>query len=274
MDIYHGKTAVITGGASGIGRALGEELGRRGALVVLADLDADLLEEVVASLRGQGCKAEGGALDVTDHEAVREFVDATVSRHGRLDYIFNNAGIAVLGEALDLSIDDWHRILDVNLKGVINGVAAAYPVMAGQGCGHIVNTASVAGLIPLPANIAYVASKFGVVGLSQVLRIEGEKYGVKVSVVCPGVIKTPIYHDIRVLGLERRKNSALRHIGISPQRCARTILRGVEKDRGIIRITAETFILHTLYRASPRLFCSVGGGMIGGYRALVDRLKE
>ena len=267
MDSFRDKTVIITGGASGIGKALGAELGKRGARVTLADLNEALLGETVASLVDSGYKVKGATLDVTDFEAVKRLVEETAREYGRLDYIFNNAGVALLGEAVDISIDDWRRVIDVNLYGVVNGTAAAFTVMASQGSGHIVNTSSLAGLVPLPGTGPYTASKYGVLGLSEVLRMEGRKYGVKVSVVCPGVIKTPIYSNIKVAGLQRGKVDELIPYGTPPEKCARAILRGVERNRGIIQVAVLTHILSALYRLCPGLVRIMGRGMLGVFRA-------
>jgi NAD(P)-dependent dehydrogenase (short-subunit alcohol dehydrogenase family) len=267
LGIFQGKSAIVTGGASGIGRALGEELGRRGAIVILADLNEALLEETVSSLAGKGYRVEGATLDVTDFAAVKELVDGTISRHGRLDYMFNNAGIDMLGEALDMSLDDWMRVIDVNLYGVVHGVAAAYPVMVEQGYGHIVNTSSLAGFFPVTGEISYTTSKYGVLGLSEVLRIEGEKYGVKVSVVCPGIIRTPIYENCEVVGFDREKVMALSPKGISPQRCAKIVLKGVERNRGIIPVTALAYAAWWLGRFAPRISRAINRRMLEAFRA-------
>ncbi len=253
MDTYNGKTAVITGGASGIGRALAEELCRRGALVTLADRNAALLEETVSALAAKGREAEGTALDVTDLEAVKGVVESVVSRRGRLDYMFNNAGIAVFGETHEFSYDDWHRVIDTNLYGVVHGVMAAYPVMVEQGSGHIVNTASLAGLVPATGEISYTASKYGVVGLSNSLRAEAAHYGVKVSVVCPGFIRTPMYDNLELVKLDRDKVMEMAPPGMPVDRCARVILRDVERNRAIITVAAEAKLFWSLQRLSPAL---------------------
>ena len=149
--------------------------------------------------------------------------------------MFNNAGIAILGEERDVSLDDWRRVLDVDLYGVVHGVRAAYPIMVKQGAGHIVNTASLAGLVPAPGEASYAAAKFGVVGLSYTLRVEGAALGVKVSVVCPGFIDTPILtvSPIRY-ATDRARMMALAPTPMAPEECAETILRGVEKNRATI----------------------------------------
>ncbi len=190
LRIFNDAVAIITGGASGIGRALGEELAERGADVILADMQIELAGEAAATIRAHGGKAEAVFLDVTDHCAVKKLVSDLYSDRGRLDYIFNNAGIAVFGEALQNSHDDWEKVLNVNLHGVVNGIEAAYPVMARQGFGHIVNTASVATFMVVPYLLSYVTTKYAVFGLSKTLRIEARPYGVRVSVICPGVIRT------------------------------------------------------------------------------------
>ena len=192
LRTFQGAVAIISGGASGIGRSLGMLLASRGAHVILADLQTELAEEVADGIRSSGGMASVAELDVTDFEATNQLVQRTVSEHGRLDYIFNNAGIGIGGVVRLYEIDDWYRVLDINLRGVVNGVQAAYPVMCEQGFGHIVNTASMAGLIPSPSIVSYATSKHAVVGLSLSLRIEAEAHGVRVTALCPGVIRTAI----------------------------------------------------------------------------------
>jgi NAD(P)-dependent dehydrogenase (short-subunit alcohol dehydrogenase family) len=189
---YSDAVAIVTGGASGIGRALSEELVKRGCEVVIADRQIEVAEELAARLRKAGGKATAKEIDVTKSEAIEELVRSTFERTGRLDYIFNNAGIGIGGGVIDHCIEDWNYIIDVNLKGVINGIQAAYKIMADQGFGHIVNTASMAGLIPSPGSVAYSTTKHAVVGLSKSLRAESAHMGIRVSVLCPGVIRTPI----------------------------------------------------------------------------------
>jgi NAD(P)-dependent dehydrogenase (short-subunit alcohol dehydrogenase family) len=186
------RSAIVTGGASGIGRALAEELAGRGVGVVIADRQVDLAKEVAAAIQSRGGAAEVAELDVRDHERFLAIVNETFERTGRLDYLFNNAGIGVSAEMKDYEPADWDDVFDVNLRGVAYGVTAAYPLMVRQGFGHIVNTASMAGLVAAGMTGSYTATKHAVVGLSRALRVEAKPYGVRVSVVCPGVIRTPI----------------------------------------------------------------------------------
>jgi len=187
-----GRIALITGGASGIGRALGERLADRGATVVLADRQAKLAEEVAAGIGARGGSAWAAALDVRDAEAFRALAEEVRRREGAIDLFFNNAGIAIGGEIADYDERAWDDVLDVNLRGVAYGIDAVYPIMKAQGSGHIINTASMAGWLPMPRGASYAASKHAVVGLTKTLRIEGAIHGVRASALCPGAIQTPI----------------------------------------------------------------------------------
>jgi NAD(P)-dependent dehydrogenase (short-subunit alcohol dehydrogenase family) len=253
MQTYANKVVIITGGASGIGRALGEELAGRKATVILADCNAELLIETSKSIRDSIASIASETLDVSDYTAVKKLVDETVKKHGRLDYIFNNAGTVVGGEVRDCSIDDWRKVIDVNLYGVVNGVSAAYPVMVKQGFGHIVNTASIEGLMPFPTTVSYAASKFGVVGLSIGLRIEAADLGVKVSVVCPGYIKTPIFYTCKMIKLDRDKavSGLPERFALTPGECALEILKGVERNKAIIVVTRLARIMWWIQRLFP-----------------------
>ena len=187
------RVAIVTGGASGIGRALGAALVCRGDRVVLADVDGEAAAAVAKQLSTQGPgSADPATVDVRDTSGVRDVVTATAQRHGRLDLMVNNAGIGIGGDVEELEVEHWDRAIDVNLRGVVHGVQAAYPLMVRQGHGHIVNTASLAGPLPAPGIAPYSATKWAVVGLSLSLRGEGAGKGVRVSVVCPGGVDTPI----------------------------------------------------------------------------------
>ena len=165
---YQDKVAIITGGASGIGKAVCAALGREGATVAVADVDGPGAAATAESIRAAGGKAESHVLDVTRTADLERLIDDVAAVHGRLDYMFNNAGIAVGGELRDLTPADGKRVVDLNLMAVIHGSMAAYRAMIRQGHGNIVNTASAAGLPPSPILAAYSATKFGVVGFSRV----------------------------------------------------------------------------------------------------------
>ncbi|HJQ67664.1 MAG TPA: SDR family oxidoreductase [Blastocatellia bacterium] len=235
MNQFKDKTVIVTGAASGIGRAISEQLSRNGAIVVMADIHRDGLQQVAARLTEEGGRVETAYLDVTSAEDVRALIDKVIAGHGRLDYIFNNAGIAVAGEVRDLSLDHWRRIIDVNLWGVIHGATAAYSAMVKQGFGHIVNTASLAGLVGSPTMVPYSTTKFAVVGLSTSLRAEGEAFGVNVTAVCPGFIQTGIFDAATYV--HSRKDDMLAKLPFKPMdvdAAARIILRGVARNKAII----------------------------------------
>jgi NAD(P)-dependent dehydrogenase (short-subunit alcohol dehydrogenase family) len=186
------RTALITGGASGIGRAIGELMARRGANVVLADRQIELAREVAKGIVDRGGSARASELDVRDADAFAAVAREMRAKEGRIDYFFNNAGIGVGGEVRDYDDAAWDQVLDVNVRGVARGIQAVYPIMREQGSGHIVNTASMAGFLPMPHGVSYATSKHAVVGLSKSLRIEAAVHGVRVSALCPGAIQTPI----------------------------------------------------------------------------------
>lgn len=247
--------ALVTGAASGIGAALARAIAERGAHVTLADIDLASAEAQAQAIRELGYSAEARQLDVTDREAVKQLADALVDAHGRLDLLFNNAGIGVTGEARDLSADAWDRIIDINLRGVIHGIQAVYPHMIRQGSGHIANTACVAGLVPFPMTSAYCATKHAVVGLSTSLRAEAASLGVGVSVICPGLVATDMFDHIEYYAVD--KTELLKPIErsmVSPQRCAAQVLRGVERNRAVITVNAHAGFVWWLYRQAPRTF--------------------
>jgi len=254
VSIFKGKVAIITGAGSGIGKGLAEELAQRGAHVIISDVNAERIEKVAEGIAQSDGKVTASTLDVSDYDAVKTMIDGTVAAHGRIDYIFNNAGIAVGGPAKDFLIDDWRKVIDINLYGVVSGAAVAYPIMVKQGFGHIINTASIEGLAPIIATASYVTSKYGVVGLSSALRIEGADHGVKVSVVCPGYVRTAIFTDSKNISIDREKLQGLQDwMGVSPEECAKIILRGVERNKAFIMVTFFAKFLWVLNRISPDL---------------------
>ena len=252
MTQWNEQVAIVTGAGSGIGHALSHALASRGVTVVACDINPERIEATQKEIEAAGGKAVGATLDVTDADAVAAVVRDAHERHGRIDYIFNNAGIAVGGEVRDVELEDWQKVLKVNLDGVVHGVVAAYPIMVDQGFGHIINTASIEGLAPFPSTVSYVASKHAVVGLSTSLRVEGADLGVKVSAVCPGYIKTRIFEDSKFVGMDVQEeiDNVPAWLGITPDECAKRILRGVERNKAIIPITGMAWILWVLMRVS------------------------
>jgi NAD(P)-dependent dehydrogenase (short-subunit alcohol dehydrogenase family) len=258
IRIFDGATAIVTGGASGIGRALAEELARRGCEVVLADLQIELAEEVASGIRISGGKATAVEVDVTNFPAVDQLVQETVKRTGRLDYLFNNAGISIIGSLHRYTIEDWNQIINTNLCGEVNGVQAAYKIMAGQGFGHIVNTSSMTGLVPSPATIAYAATKYALVGLSVSLRSQAEGIGVRVSVLCPGAVRTPLliggkYGKVLDIPTERLLRMWEKFKPMSPDLFAKKALNLVAKNKAIIIVPWWWKLFWWINRLSPSL---------------------
>ena len=256
MDPFKDKVAIVTGGASGIGRELCRQLGGHGATVIVADINREGAEEAASSIAGSTAgKARAAHLDVTDAEGVSKLVRDTAAEFGRLDYMFNNAGIAIGGDARDMDWEHWRRILDINLMGVIYGSRAAYSIMVEQGFGHIVNTASGAGLFPIANSTPYVTTKHGVVGLSRSLRAEGAELGVKVSVVCPAMIDTPIFEAGVYPNLDRDKFLAgiPKFLLNDVKSAVKVILRGVSRNQGVIIDSWSGRFMWWTYRFFPFL---------------------
>jgi len=254
MEQFKDKVAIVTGGGSGIGQALCQELGKKGSMVVVASLHDDHAKRVASAITQNGGQAHAVRVDVSNEKDVRRLIDETVSEYGRLDYLFNNAGIAIVGDARDLTLEQWRRVLEVNLHGVLYGTVIAYPIMVGQGFGHIVNVSSATGLIPGPIYAPYCTSKHAIVGLSLSLRVEGADLGVNVSVVCPGSVRTNIWQAATIVNVPPERRAALTpRKMMEASKAARTILGGVSRNQAIIAFPAGVRLVWRLYRLSPHL---------------------
>lgn len=275
IRIFHGAIAIVTGGASGIGRSLAKALVDKGCEVIIADLQGDLARKVAEEISTSTVSVPAVELDTRDVHAMERLVQDTVARTGRLDYMFNNAGIGMGGDAISHSSEDWQNIISINLCGVINGVLAAYPVMVRQGFGHIVNTASTAGIIPFAGMIGYTTAKHAVVGLSQSLRAEAALSGVRVSVLCPGVVRTPILADGGRFGRilydvksERVLSLWEKFRPMDPDEVASKALLAVAKNTAIIVIPSWWKLVWGMHRLSPK----IGMGLCR--RAFIEMHKE
>ena len=242
------QVCVVTGAASGIGFAVSEALLQRGAVVVLADHDADRLASAAGRLEAHTGRVDSATIDVTNPLQVQQLVDGAASRHGTLDFLFNNAGIGGTLPIGDATLDHWRRIVDLNLWGVIHGVHAALPLMRRQGSGHIVNTSSMAGLVPFPYQSLYCTTNYGVVGLSESLRLELADEGIRVSVACPGNVVSRIF-GTRITG--EYVDAKPPEDAIPAEEAARIILDGVADGEGIIAFPESPKELWRRYRNSP-----------------------
>ncbi|MEO1060717.1 MAG: SDR family NAD(P)-dependent oxidoreductase [Actinomycetota bacterium] len=242
------QVAVVTGGASGIGLALGRAFAARGAAVSLADVEADALDEAVESIVSGGGRAIGSVVDVSDADAVTGLAARTAAELGPVDVVCNNAGVGVNGPAWKASLADWRWVLDVNLWGVIHGVRAFVPAMVERGRGHVVNTASLAGLVSYPEMGVYNVSKHAVVTLSETLwhELKRDDTGVGVTVVCPGLVNTRIIEadrnrpdrlrsdDDQMTGSSEERRAAARAVydqAMSPDELAAIVLDAVDGDQ-------------------------------------------
>ncbi|HTR63991.1 MAG TPA: SDR family oxidoreductase [Candidatus Binataceae bacterium] len=269
MESLGNKVVIVTGGGMGLGEALCEEMASRGAMVVVADINQEAAERVASSIVRKGLRGTAVVVDVSREAEVQQMIDTTVSRCGRLDYIFNNAAIAIGGDARDISLEQWERVLKINLHGVVYGTIHAYQVMAKQGFGHIVNISSASGLTPQPGNAPYCTCKHGIIGLSLSLRFEGVDLGVKVSAVCPGDMKTSMYENMivmnatreRVVEISRRSHFPIPQI--SARDAAQRILRGVSRNQALIVFPASVRWIWRVSRLFPSLM----------YRASLYRMR-
>lgn len=246
------QVGIITGGASGIGLALGDALVRRGWHVRLADINDAAAEEAAEKLtrRGPG-SATATCVDVGDADAVAALVHGTYADQERLDLMVNNAGVLITGEPDELLLAHWERAIDVNLKGVIYGCHAAYPLMKKQHSGTILNTSSLSGLFPQKGDAAtYGTTKAAVVALSLALRAAGAEYGVHVSVLCPGPVDTPTLDGAWPAGLPRPPSTQQRltpreysvKLGwpiYPPEKIAEETLSGLAKNTPILIIPRQ-----------------------------------
>lgn len=266
---FTGMQAIVTGAGSGIGAALCRALVTAGADVACTDIDGVAAAQTAAGLAGPGT-ARSATLDVTDAAAVAAAVDEVVARAGRLDLMFNNAGIAWGGDTELLTLEQWNAIIDVNIRGVVHGVAAAYPVMLRQGHGHIVNTASMAGLTAAGQITSYVMTKHAVVGLSLALRSEAVSRGVGVLAICPAAVETPILDKGAIGGFVGRDyylRGQGRKTAYDPDRLARHTLRAIERNKALLVVPRHAHASWLLARLAPGLLQRFSIGFVQRQRA-------
>jgi NAD(P)-dependent dehydrogenase (short-subunit alcohol dehydrogenase family) len=283
LRIYKGAVAIITGAASGIGRAIAEELADRGAqAVVLVDRQKALAEEVAAGLQRKGVKTAVHDVDVRNFSDVQEVVNETKEVFGRLDYMFNNAGVLIIGPIDKIGVENFDYIFDVNVRGIHHGCQAAYCVMKEQGFGHIVNTSSLLGLIPGGQwAVAYSASKHAITGLSTNLRIEAANHGIRVSLFCPGTIETPIHtggaFGKNLTGIPKEAwdaQVAKAHM-MDAKLCATKTLDAVAKNKPIIIVPALPMIRSRLfYRLSPSMWIYLKENRFDWRKKLVQSVAQ
>jgi NAD(P)-dependent dehydrogenase (short-subunit alcohol dehydrogenase family) len=258
MRLEPGMRVFITGAASGIGRAAALSMAERGAQLFLVDVDGGGLEETRALAVARGAVAETRVLDVTQLDAVAALADEWHAVHGPMDVVMNIAGVAVFGLIEDMRHADWQRVLGVNLWGTIHVIEQFVPPMIRARRGHLVNVASLAGLMGLPWHAAYCTSKWAVTGLSEVLRLDLRQHGIGVTVVCPGAVDTPLQRSTPILGVPPDRPALLdlrqrfeRH-ALSPDVVARMAREAVERNRFLVITSWDVRLLYFIKRHLPR----------------------
>jgi NAD(P)-dependent dehydrogenase (short-subunit alcohol dehydrogenase family) len=250
-----GARIVITGTGSGIGRATALRCARAGAEVVAVDIDADSAEATVAAASGEGGRAHAYTCDVADADAMLALAARIEEERGAVDALVNNAGVGIAAPFLDTTLDDWQWLRSINVDGVVHGCQAFGPAMVARGRGQVVNVASGAAYFPNREMAAYCASKGAVFSLSQCLRADWRRHGVGVSVVCPGVIATPIASRTRYRGpTAARKKRAERALamGHSPDLVAKAIVACIERNRDVVPVGLESKFAYTVIRRAPQ----------------------
>jgi NAD(P)-dependent dehydrogenase (short-subunit alcohol dehydrogenase family) len=264
MKSFQDKVAAITGAGSGIGRALAIELARQKCDVALSDVNEEGLQETVDQVSGLGVVVTSQRVDVADREAVYAWADQVVSKHGKVNLIFNNAGVALAATVESMSYGDFEWLMDVNFWGVVHGTKAFLPHLKASGEGHIVNISSVFGLVGIPSQSAYNAAKFAVRGFTESLRQELDmmSYGVSATSVHPGGIKTGIARSSRI-------DSSIRDLGISdvdtrqkfektfitsPDKAACVILEGVRRNQRRVLVGPDARVFDWVARLLPTTY--------------------
>lgn len=261
MEIVKGTKIFITGAASGIGRSTAIVAANLGARLFLTDINRGGLEQTVAlisSKKGEVCMAR--ALDVSKTDQIKQFAEEIHKNFGPMDVLMNIAGTALFARIEDMTHEHWQKVIDVNLWGPINVLGSFLPEMIRAKRGHIVNVASVAGLMGAPWHAAYSASKAGLIGLSEALRFDLRPHQIGITVVCPGGVDTPLKNSVEILGVdkdseqvEEMKRRFSKH-AISPDRVAMQILKAVRKNRFLVITSGDVKFLYFCKHYLPPLF--------------------
>lgn len=271
MTSFASRKTLVTGAASGIGAATARRAAAAGAILVLTDINAKLLATTAASIIGAGgTVAHTEALDVADHEAVEAFARRVHDTVGAMDIVMNIAGISTWGRIQDLGHEHWRRTVDVDLMGPIHIMESFIPPMIAAGAGgHLVNVSSAAGLFGLPLHAPYSAAKFGLHGVSEVLRFDLEQYGIGVTLVCPGAVDTPLVGTVDIVGIDRDDPALQKAIvdfqrrSVTPDAAAVAIIKGVQRGTYLVFTSNDIRLAHWAQRWFPP-----------GYRFAMRRLNR
>jgi NAD(P)-dependent dehydrogenase (short-subunit alcohol dehydrogenase family) len=275
MDVstLNGKTVLVTGAGSGIGQATALACARRGARLVICDIDDSGLAATADEVRRLGCEVIARRVDVADRQAMQAFAEAVHAEVAAVDVLVNNAGVAIGGEFLHTPLADWDWIVSINVMGVVYGCHCFIPAMLAQRRGgHVVNLASAAGYVASAQLAAYSTTKFAVVGLSEALRDELAPHGIGVTAICPGLINTSITRSARMRGPDATPEVRQRLVEIyqrrnyGPERVAERILRAVQHNRRLAPISPEAWAMYYIKRLAPGVLARL-------QRILTDRAR-
>jgi len=233
IDNITGKTIVITGASSGMGAAAARHLAAKGASVVLGARRTERIDALVTEITAAGGKAIAVATDVTKREDLQRLVDAAIRTYGRIDVIINNAGVMPLSPMERVKVDEWDQMIDVNLKGVLYGVAAALPHMIAQKSGHIINVASVAGHKLFGGSAVYSATKFAVRALSEGLRQEMAPHNIRTTILSPGAVKTELLDHISEVDVQKANQDYVGQVGVPSETLARLVAFAINEPEDV-----------------------------------------
>lgn len=265
MKKLSGRVAVVTGAAGGIGRATSVALAKEGCHLALCDVNTAGLEETAALVRELGRNVSTHIVDVSNKERMRSFVDEVVAQHGGVNILVNNAGVTVTAPFEQHSLEDFEWIVGINLWGVIYGCKFFLPHLQKADEAHIVNLSSLFGLLGVPSQTSYCATKFAVHGFSEALWVELRDQGIGVTSVHPGGVRTDIAKSARTAS-SAQKNLAIgviERFSVTPEHCAKLIVSAIKKNKMKQMVTRETHMIFAAKRLAPQLPQRV---MVGGYR--------
>ncbi|MEM7184409.1 MAG: SDR family oxidoreductase, partial [Spirochaetota bacterium] len=262
MDKFKNKTAIVTGGGSGIGKAIASELVKRGATVVITDINEERITEVVSELKQKNEQCSGFKVDHTSLEQVKNFHQEFLSQYKSVDIMCLNAGIGLGDRIEDMNMEKWEKVMGINFWGVVYMVQLFIAGMIQKKNGSILITSSIAGLVGLPGMSAYCASKFAVLGFAESLRAELKSHNIGVTALCPGVINTNIIKDGDInTGSENVSKSMVdefyQKVGAEPEQVASDAIRALEKDVGIMATPWNTYFPWTIKRISEDIYTSL-----------------
>lgn len=252
---FENKVAVITGGASGIGRAIATYFVDRGGTAIIVDVNQDdgrqLAQEFCKKRKHSGAFFYG---DVADRAMVAKVIEQIIHQYLKIDYLFCSAGIGLNSLVADTNFEHWDKLIKINLYGVINFVQLVYPMMVQAGAGSVIIIGSSLSILPFPMHGVYATTKHAVLGLSNVLRIEGKSHNIKVSCVCPGFVDTPHQKNLTYININREIRDSLLPKPMSAEECVRQMFEGIRRNDPIIVIPFSHKILWLFYRIFPRFF--------------------